>query len=158
MFLTEATAMDWALVVTNRDLGQPAATDATVRELLSRLRRDDLIGFVLRLLGALNAEKEARYETVNRRFMVWAGQAASDAMRLVRQRDARANWVLIEPWQQLLMLQNVLRYSPADGAVALESPEGKAAFLSACIAINDLTIPQPPPGVNRTRNIGEQLV
>jgi hypothetical protein len=137
--------MDWILIVTHKELGQCGASEDTVRRLMSRFRRDELIGFVLRLLGALNVDKEARFQTINRRFVEWAGERAADAMRQAQATDATATWLLIEPWQELLMLRSVIQHCPLDGVLHLESPEGKAAFLDACLSINDLTVPRGEP-------------
>ena len=63
-------------------------------------------------------------------------------MSQARQQNADATWLLVEPWQQLLMLQSVIQYSTEEGAVTLKADEGKAAFLEACLGINDLTIPR----------------
>ena len=42
--------MDWVLIVTHAEIGQPSATAETIRESVSQFRRDEAIGFVLRLL------------------------------------------------------------------------------------------------------------
>ena len=137
--------MDWVLIVTHAEIGQPSATAETIRESVSQFRRDEAIGFVLRLLGALNADKGSGFQTVNRLFVAWGGLPAADVMSQARQQNADATWLLVEPWQQLLMLQSVIQYSTEEGAVTLKADEGKAAFLEACLGINDLTIPKGEP-------------
>ena len=137
--------MQWILVVTNDVLGQPQATEETVRDMVSKFARDEVITFTLQLLGALNVDKDANYQTVNRRFVQWAGAPAAAALAAAQLANPDREWILIESWQQLLLLRSCVQYCPEAASVGLDTPEGKTLFVKLCIAINDLSIPRGVP-------------
>jgi hypothetical protein len=124
--------------LTSSELALPAGTREALDACLVQLPRESVILQAVGLLNALSADRQARYRTVNGRYVKAARNAKIEVGALqVSLQDP--DDVFLEPFQQLTLLRRAFAVCKESGSTPLHSTAGMQLYFDASRYASDVT-------------------